>query len=55
MSPHVAYVAASYAAAAVLILALIGWVFLDGRARRQELKKLEEAGIRRRSETKRTS
>ena len=55
MSPHFAYVAASYAAAAVLILALIGWVFFDGRARRQELKKLEEAGIRRRSQAGRAS
>lgn len=55
MSPHFAYVAASYAAALILILALIGWVVLDGRARQRELKTLEEAGIRRRSETKRTS
>ncbi|MDQ0318036.1 heme exporter protein D [Pararhizobium capsulatum DSM 1112] len=55
MSGHLAYVAASYGAATILILALIGWVFLDGRARRRELKTLEDAGIRRRSEGKPTS
>jgi heme exporter protein D len=55
MSAHFAYVAASYAAAAILILALIGWVFFDGRARQKELKTLEDAGVRRRSQVGRPS
>jgi heme exporter protein D len=55
MSGHFAYVAASYAAAAMLILGLIGWVFIDGRGRQKELKALEDAGIRRRSQAGRPS
>ena len=49
MSAHLAYVAASYGAAFLVVAGLVGWVMLDGRARRRELKALEEAGIRRRS------
>jgi heme exporter protein D len=49
MSPHLAYVAASYAAAALIVAGLIAWVLLDARARRRDLKALEDAGIRRRS------
>ena len=46
---HLFYVAAAYGAAAAIVLGLIGWVALDGRARRRELDMLEAAGIRRRS------
>ena len=46
---HTFYIAASYAFAALVTLCLIGWVWLDGRARRKELAELEAAGIRRRS------
>ncbi|TCM55028.1 heme exporter protein D [Rhizobium sp. PP-F2F-G48] len=49
MSAHLAYVAASYGAALFISAGLIGWVVLDARARRRELKALEDAGIRRRS------
>lgn len=49
MSPHLGYVAASYAAAALVVAILILWAILDARARKRELKALEEAGIRRRS------
>ncbi|MDX3927453.1 MAG: heme exporter protein CcmD [Shinella sp.] len=46
---HVFYVAASYAAAAGVVAALVLWVWLDGRGRRRELAVLDAAGIRRRS------
>jgi heme exporter protein D len=46
---HAFYIGASYAVAAFVTLCLIGWVWLDGRARRQELAELEASGIRRRS------
>ncbi len=49
MSAHLAYVAASYGAALLVIAGLVSWVVLDARARRRELQALEEAGIRRRS------
>ncbi|HCL65765.1 MAG TPA: heme exporter protein CcmD [Rhizobium sp.] len=46
---HAFYIYVSYAVSAAVVLALIGWVWLDGRARQKELKALEAAGIRRRS------
>jgi heme exporter protein D len=46
---HDFYIGASYAVAAIVILCLIAWVWLDGRARRRELAELEASGIRRRS------
>jgi heme exporter protein D len=46
---HAFYVYGSYLLTALICLVLIGWVWLDGRARRGELKALEASGIRRRS------
>jgi len=46
---HTFYITAAYAVTAIVTLCLIGWVWLDGRARRQELAELEASGIRRRS------
>ena len=46
---HTFYIAMSYAVAALVTLCLIGWVWLDGRARQRELAELEAAGVRRRS------
>lgn len=49
--PHnEAYVIASYLLTLVALVVIIGWVMLDSRGRRNELKRLEAAGIRRRSE-----
>lgn len=48
---HTFYISASYIVAAIVILCLIGWVWLDGRARQKELAELEASGIRRRSAT----
>jgi len=46
---HGFYVIGSYVLTAGICLSLIVWVYLDGRARRSELKALETQGIRRRS------
>ena len=46
---HGFYIALSYGSAALIIAVLVGWVWLDGHARRRELAELEAAGIRRRS------
>jgi heme exporter protein D len=46
---HVDFIAAAYAAAAVIIGALIAWVALDYRAQQRSLAELEKQGISRRS------
>lgn len=46
---HAFYVIGSYVLTAGICLGLTAWVYLDGRARQAELKKLEAQGIRRRS------
>ena len=44
---HTFYIAASYIVAALIVAGLIGWTWLDGRARRRELAALEASGFRR--------
>lgn len=46
---HAFYVIGSYVMTAGICLGLIVWIYLDGRARKSELKALETQGIRRRS------
>ncbi|MDQ0456689.1 heme exporter protein CcmD [Rhizobium paknamense] len=48
---HDFYIYSAYGAAFFIIVCLILWVFLDGRARQKDMKALEAAGIRRRSAT----
>ena len=47
---HSFFVALAYGATALTVLALIGWIVLDQRARRAEMAALEARGIGRRSE-----
>jgi heme exporter protein D len=49
---HGFYIGMSYGITGLIVVALIGWVFLDGRARRKELAALEAAGLQRRSRAK---
>jgi heme exporter protein D len=46
---HIDFIAAAYAAAVIIIGALIAWVMLDFRAQRATLAELEAQGVRRRS------
>ncbi len=46
---HAFYVLSSYGVAAITLVGIVGWVWLDSRARKKELQKLEAAGVRRRS------
>lgn len=46
---HAFYIGMSYAATGLVVLCLIAWVILDGRARKRELKELEASGVRRRA------
>lgn len=50
MSAHALFVTAAYAVSALAIAGLIGWIVLDGRARRRDLAALEASGLRRRSD-----
>lgn len=54
MSEHVLYVAAAYGITSFVLLGLTGWIVMDQRARRRELAELEAAGVRRRSDARRT-
>jgi len=49
---HLDFIAASYAAAVIIVGALIAWVTLDYRAQRQTLAELDRQGITRRSDSR---
>jgi heme exporter protein CcmD len=48
---HGFYIAVSYGISALIVAVMLGWIWLDGRARQRELAELEASGIRRRSST----
>jgi heme exporter protein D len=50
LGPHAAFIVASYAMAALVVLGLVVWVLADLRAQRRVLADLEARGVRRRSE-----
>ncbi|MDF0523359.1 heme exporter protein CcmD [Bradyrhizobium yuanmingense] len=49
LGPYASFIVASYAAAALVVAILIGWVMLDYRNQTQRLRELEQRGITRRS------
>ena len=49
LGPHAAFIWASYAAVAIVLVALVAWLLWDGRRQRQLLEDLEARGVRRRS------
>jgi heme exporter protein D len=52
--PHLDFIAAAYAAAVLVVAALIVWVALDYRAQRRALAELEMQGFTRRSASPRS-
>jgi heme exporter protein D len=46
---HIDFIAAAYAAAAIVIAVLILWVIIDYRAQRSKIAELEKQGFTRRS------
>jgi heme exporter protein D len=46
---HAGFIAAAYIATAVVLVGLLLWIVVDGRAQRRRLADLEARGIRRRS------
>lgn len=49
LGPYAPFIVTSYAAAAVVVAVLIGWVVLDYRNQTQRLRELDRGGITRRS------
>ena len=50
LGPHADFIVAAYVVAALVLLAMIGWVVLDHRAQKRQLARLETQGVTRRSE-----
>src|SRR5262245_4831017 len=46
---HFGFILASYLVTAAVLVGLVVWTFLDGRAQRRRLAVLESRGVRRRS------
>lgn len=49
LGPYASFIVTSYAAAAVVVALLIGWVVLDYRNQTERLRELERSGVTRRS------
>lgn len=49
LGPYASFIVTSYAAAAIVVAILIGWVVLDHRSQTQRLRELDRSGITRRS------
>jgi heme exporter protein D len=49
VSGHTGFIAAAYLTTAVVLVALVFWIVVDGRTQRRRLADLDARGIRRRS------
>ncbi|MBR1293859.1 heme exporter protein CcmD [Bradyrhizobium ottawaense] len=49
LGPYASFIVTSYAAAALVVAILIGWIVLDYRNQTQRLRELDRSGITRRS------
>jgi heme exporter protein D len=49
LGPYAGYIVASYAAAALVLSALVAWLLFDGRRQQRLIDELESRGVRRRS------
>jgi heme exporter protein D len=49
LGPYASFIVTSYAAAAIVVAILIGWVALDYRNQTQRLRELERSGVSRRT------
>jgi heme exporter protein D len=47
---HFGYILGAYLASATVLIGMIAWVALDLAAQKRRLRRLEDAGLRRRSE-----
>lgn len=49
LGPYASFIVTSYAAAALVVVILIGWIVLDYRSQTLRLRELDRSGITRRS------
>ena len=49
LGPYASFIVTSYAAAALVVVILIGWIVLDYRSQRERLRELDASGVARRS------
>ncbi|WFU25058.1 heme exporter protein CcmD [Bradyrhizobium sp. CB1717] len=49
LGPYASFIVTSYAAAALVIVILIGWIVLDYRNQTRRLHELDRSGVTRRS------
>ena len=49
MSNHLGFVMAAYGITIVALILTVSWIFIDQRIQKNELKRLEAEGVRRRS------
>jgi heme exporter protein D len=49
LGPYAVFIITSYAAAAIVVAILIGWVIIDYRNQSQRLRELDRSGVTRRS------
>lgn len=49
LGPYASFIVMSYAAAALVVVILIGWVMLDYRSQTARLRELDRSGVTRRS------
>ena len=49
LGPYVAFIVWAYAAAGLIIAAVLSWLVIDGIRQRRHLAELEERGVSRRS------
>ena len=49
LGPYASFIVTSYAAAALVVAILIGWVIIDYRNQTQRLRELDRSGVTRRS------
>jgi heme exporter protein D len=49
LGPYASFIVTSYAAAALVVVILIGWIVLDYRNQTERLRELDRSGVTRRS------
>jgi heme exporter protein D len=49
LGPYASFIVTSYAAVALVVAILIGWIVLDYRSQTERLRELDRSGVTRRS------